>query len=252
MEAARMTAGEDIMLDGRLDEPVWTRALPAKDFIQIDPQNGEPATEPTEVRIAFSEDAFYMGVTAYDSEPDKWLGFQRRRDEFLASDDRFMWRIDTFLDERSGLLLRDEPVGADGRRRLRRERHEPRLGRHLERARPPQRDRLDHRDRDSVPHAQLRSGQRHLGHQLPAHGPPEERGQHLDGLVAQPGPGAHDQCRARHRHPRGHARDMAWTSSHTASSAPTASPQTGRRMEPRWQRRRSTSSTIPRQVCAPT
>ena len=102
MEAARMATGEGITLDGRLDEPVWTRARPAKDFIQIDPQNGEPATEPTEVRIAFSEDAFYMGVTAYDSEPDKWLGFQRRRDEFLQSDDRFMWRIDTFLDERSG------------------------------------------------------------------------------------------------------------------------------------------------------
>jgi len=42
---------------------VWRRALPAKDFIQIDPRNGEPATEPTEVRIAFSKDAFYF-VTA--------------------------------------------------------------------------------------------------------------------------------------------------------------------------------------------
>ena len=90
---------------------MWTRALPAKDFIQIDPQNGEPATEPTEVRIAFSEDAFYMGVTAFDSEPDKWLGFQRRRDEFLPSDDRFMWRIDTFLDERSGYFFEMNPSG---------------------------------------------------------------------------------------------------------------------------------------------
>ena len=111
MEAARMTAEEGITLDGRLDEPVWTRALPARDFIQIDPQNGEPATEPTEVRIAFSQDALYMGVTAFDSEPDKWLGFQRRRDEFLQSDDRFMWRIDTFLDERSGYFFEMNPSG---------------------------------------------------------------------------------------------------------------------------------------------
>ena len=111
VQALRLPDGERITLDGRLDEAVWQRALPAKDFIQVDPQNGQPATEATEVRIAFSEDAFYMGVTAFDSEPDKWLGFQRRRDEFLQSDDRFMWRIDTFLDERSGYFFEMNPSG---------------------------------------------------------------------------------------------------------------------------------------------
>jgi hypothetical protein len=111
VEATRLSADERITVDGRFDEAVWTRAIPAKDFIQIDPRNGEPATEPTEVRIAFSRDAFYLGVTAFDSEPDKWLGFQRRRDEFLGSDDRFMWRIDTFLDERSGYFFEMNPSG---------------------------------------------------------------------------------------------------------------------------------------------
>jgi hypothetical protein len=111
MEAARMGSEEAITLDGRLDEAVWARALPAKDFVQIDPVNGEPATEPTEVRIVFSQNTLYMGVTAYDSEPDKWLGYQRRRDEFLQSDDRFMWRIDTFLDERSGYFFEMNPSG---------------------------------------------------------------------------------------------------------------------------------------------
>ena len=32
--------GETITLDGNLDEAVWTRAIPAADFIQIDPANG--------------------------------------------------------------------------------------------------------------------------------------------------------------------------------------------------------------------
>ena len=111
IEAARLADDERITLDGRLDEAIWLRAAPAKDFIQIDPRNGEPATEPTEVRIVFSRDAIYLGVTAFDSEPDKWLGFQRRRDEFLGSDDRFMWRIDTFLDERSGYFFEMNPSG---------------------------------------------------------------------------------------------------------------------------------------------
>ena len=111
LPAARMDEGERITLDGIFDEPVWKRARPARDFIQVDPSNGRPATEPTEVRIAFSDDVFYMAVTCYDSEPDKWLGFQRRRDEFLPADDRFMWAIDTFLDERSGYFFEMNPSG---------------------------------------------------------------------------------------------------------------------------------------------
>ena len=111
IHAIRLTDDERIVLDGRLDEPVWQRATPAADFIQIDPNNGQPATEPTEVRIAFDTDALYMGVTAYDSEPDRWLGFQRRRDEFLGSDDRFMWTIDTFLDARTAYFFEMNPSG---------------------------------------------------------------------------------------------------------------------------------------------
>ncbi len=111
VQAARLDDEERITLDGRLDEPVWKRAVPAADFIQVDPSNGSPATEPTEVRIAFSKDAFYMGVTCFDSDPDGWLGYQRRRDEFLGSDDRFMWTIDTFLDTRSGYFFEMNPSG---------------------------------------------------------------------------------------------------------------------------------------------
>jgi hypothetical protein len=111
MTALRMAEGESVMLDGRLDEPVWSRAVPAANFIQQDPQNGRPATEPTEVRIAFDDDTLYMGVTAYDSEPDGWIAWQRRRDEGLGSDDRFMWVIDTFLDGRSGYFFEMNPSG---------------------------------------------------------------------------------------------------------------------------------------------
>ena len=109
--AMRLEPGESITLDGALDEAVWRRAEPARDFIQVDPQNGQPATEATEVRIVFTADAIYLGVTATDSEPEKFLGYQRRRDEFLGSDDRFMWTIDTFLDARSGYFFEMNPSG---------------------------------------------------------------------------------------------------------------------------------------------
>src|SRR5512144_1127473 len=80
MVAMQMGSEDRVTLDGVLNEPVWGQAVPAADFRQQDPQNGAPATEPTEVRIVYSRDAIYMGVTCYDSEPEKWLGFQRGRD----------------------------------------------------------------------------------------------------------------------------------------------------------------------------
>ena len=114
VRAVRLQSGERIELDGRLDEAAWSRAIPARDFIQQDPDNGKPATEQTEVRILFTSDALYMGVTAYDSEPDKWLGYTRRRDDFLSSDDRFMWNIDTFNNQQTGYFFEMNPSGLMG------------------------------------------------------------------------------------------------------------------------------------------
>jgi len=111
MSAFRLNDGESVTLDGMLDEPIWHRAVPAADFIQRDPINGQPATEQTEVRIAFDRDSLYLGVTCYDSEPEKWLGYQRRRDEGLNSDDGFQWTIDTFLDGRTGYFFEMNPSG---------------------------------------------------------------------------------------------------------------------------------------------
>jgi hypothetical protein len=102
MTAERLRDGEEVSLDGRLDESVWLRAVPATDFIMQDPILGGTPTERTEVRIAFDRDNLYMGVTALDSEPDRLLGNTMRRDETLGSDDRFMCTMDTFLDQQSG------------------------------------------------------------------------------------------------------------------------------------------------------
>ncbi|MBI3940427.1 MAG: carbohydrate binding family 9 domain-containing protein [Acidobacteria bacterium] len=114
MEAVRLIRDESIVLDGRLDEPVWQRARPATDFIQLDPKNGAPATEQTEVRIVFDRNNLYMGVLCLDSEPDKLLGNTMQRDAFLSADDRFNWSFDTLLDGRTGYYFETNPSGAMG------------------------------------------------------------------------------------------------------------------------------------------
>jgi uncharacterized protein DUF5916 len=114
MTAVRMNPDERIAIDGRLDEDVWRRAVPATGFLQQDPDNGQPATEQTEVRVLFSDTSFFMGVTCFDSEPDQWLGYQRRRDEFLPADDRLMWVLDTFNNQQSAYFFEMNPSGLMG------------------------------------------------------------------------------------------------------------------------------------------
>ena len=114
MTAVRMAEGESIALDGELNEPVWKRAVPATDFIQQIPQTGSPATERTEVRIVYDRTTLYMGVVCFDSEPNKLLRYQMRRDQFLSADDRFMWVIDPFLTGQGGYHFETNPSGLMG------------------------------------------------------------------------------------------------------------------------------------------
>jgi hypothetical protein len=114
MTAHRMNDGESIELDGVLDEAAWGRAVPASEFIQVDPVNGVPPTEPTEVTIVYNENNLYMGVMAYDSDPNGMRGNTMLRDAFLSADDRFMWVFDTYLDARTGYFFEINPSGAMG------------------------------------------------------------------------------------------------------------------------------------------
>lgn len=114
IRAHRLQENDHINMDGRLDEPAWERAEPAADFRQSDPQNGEPATERSEIRILYGRDNLYIGAEFFDSEPQGMLGNQMVRDGFLASDDRFMWVLDPFNDQRSGYFFEINPGGAMG------------------------------------------------------------------------------------------------------------------------------------------
>lgn len=111
IRAERMLPNERIVLDGILDEAVWTRAQHGGEFIQQDPVLGAEPTERTEVRFAFNRDHLYMGVICFDSEPDKLAGNTSKRDEFLSADDRFMWTMDTFLNQQTGYFFEMNPAG---------------------------------------------------------------------------------------------------------------------------------------------
>ncbi len=78
--AAALRTAQKVAIDGRLDEADWGRALPAKDFLQKDPDEGTPATEATEVRFLYDDKAIYVGARMFDSEPSKIMRRLTRRD----------------------------------------------------------------------------------------------------------------------------------------------------------------------------
>jgi hypothetical protein len=94
--------GDVIRLDGDPSETAWGRAEVAAGFLQRDPDNGQPATERTEVRSLYELTPLLLAVICHDTAPDLVLGNQMQRDQPFDADDRFMWTLDTFLDGRTG------------------------------------------------------------------------------------------------------------------------------------------------------
>ncbi|NTV81769.1 MAG: carbohydrate binding family 9 domain-containing protein, partial [Candidatus Aminicenantes bacterium] len=109
VQAARTT--EPITLDGRLDEPIWKSAQPANGFTQNDPQDGSPATEQTNVWVAYDDHALYVAAFCRDSEPAKIRKRLGRRDSQTDSD-WFAVAVDPYFDRRSGYVFVANPAGA--------------------------------------------------------------------------------------------------------------------------------------------
>jgi hypothetical protein len=82
--AVRINGGAKI--DGILDEDFWQKASRSGDFTQYQPDEGKPATESTFVRVAYDDEALYVGMEMYDSEPEKIIDRLTRRDRAVQAD----------------------------------------------------------------------------------------------------------------------------------------------------------------------
>jgi hypothetical protein len=106
-----------IKVDGLLDEPIWEFAPEATNFIQLQPEKGNPASERTVVKILFDDGYIYFGFWCYDSEPDKIVGRMTKRDTDIRSDDSVYVLLDTFHDRRTCYYVCTNLLGTqwDGR-----------------------------------------------------------------------------------------------------------------------------------------
>ena len=82
-------------------------------FVQQEPEEGDPATERTEVRVLYDARHLYIGVHAFDSDPSGIIATEMRRDsDRILEEDNFQIILDTFNDFRSGYMFVTSPLGA--------------------------------------------------------------------------------------------------------------------------------------------
>lgn len=98
-------------LDGSLADPLWQSAKPVTEFRQREPNEGETATEKTEVRILYTRHAVYFGIHCFDSEPSQIVATELRRDVSQDLDDHFEILIDSNLDRRGAYVFQINPLG---------------------------------------------------------------------------------------------------------------------------------------------
>ena len=120
LQAAALLDGAEVQLDGLLDEPIWRAADPATGFRQREPDEGVSATERTEVRVLYDRNNLYIGVYAFDSDPQLIIARQLERDASLGlsrfgpggGDDSIELIFDTFHDRRNAYYFATNPAGA--------------------------------------------------------------------------------------------------------------------------------------------
>jgi hypothetical protein len=99
------------VIDGKLDDAVWREAAKLGSFTQINPTEGAPASEPTEVFLGYDADNLYIGARCHDDEPSKVFATGLTRDAEIAYDDYLQLVFDTFRDGRSGFLFSTNAAG---------------------------------------------------------------------------------------------------------------------------------------------
>jgi hypothetical protein len=111
LNAVRMT--NPIIVDGVLNEAEYRTPPHATGFIQRDPDEGKPATQESDVWIAYDDAALYIGAKLHDSAPDSIVSKLSRRDVYLSSD-YFYVGIDSYHDHRTGFFFYVFPSGTQG------------------------------------------------------------------------------------------------------------------------------------------
>ena len=111
IRAVRLDA--PLRLDGALDEALYRTVPSISDLVQVEPDEGAPATEKTEIWLAFDGDHVYVSFRCWDSEPERRIATEMRRDSGITwnGNDLVSVFFDTFYDRRNGIGFTINSIG---------------------------------------------------------------------------------------------------------------------------------------------
>ena len=101
------------VIDGVLDDAVWSTAAHLTEFTQQSPLDGAPATEETDVYIAYDSENIYFGFHAHYENPAIMRANRVERDR-ASMDDLMTIYFDTFLDQQRGYDFDVNAYGVQG------------------------------------------------------------------------------------------------------------------------------------------
>jgi hypothetical protein len=105
-------AASPLRIDGRLDEALYADVPAMSDFIQTEPSAGLPATQKTEVWVAFDSEHVYVSFRCWEERPDRIVARELRRDNSnLYNNDIVAFIFDTFYDRRNAFEFDITPIG---------------------------------------------------------------------------------------------------------------------------------------------
>jgi Domain of unknown function (DUF5916) len=96
----RRLVGPPPKIDGKLDDPCWTQGEWQGDFIQREPREGQPGSQPTQMKILYDDKYVYVAIRAFDAELARLPRLRGMRDEFIG--DIVGVNFDSYFDKRTG------------------------------------------------------------------------------------------------------------------------------------------------------
>jgi hypothetical protein len=108
VRAVRITSAPP-RLDGRLQEDIWQSIPAATGLLQRDPQQGAPATQRTEVRFAYDDEALWIGARMYSTSPRDIRALVTRHDREGTSE-QLIVSLDTHHDRRTAYTFAVTPA----------------------------------------------------------------------------------------------------------------------------------------------
>ena len=112
MEVQAIRTNAMLHIDGHLDEADWALAIPFTRFKQIEPSQGLPASQRTELKVLYNRQYLYVGVIAFDSLGKKAIrATDFKRDFNIRSHDLVSISLDPFNDHRNAMSFATNAYG---------------------------------------------------------------------------------------------------------------------------------------------